>query len=127
MDRIRRTFFSQRGEGRGKTFAVIIVIAIIVYAAAKFFPPIKTHMDLKKVVEEYMWSNGGGSEEIILERLSPRIAAVKEDLGRDDIVIVKKGNQNYAMIDYTETVVLIPDMFEHELKFHVEGFSKPQK
>ena len=104
---------------------MIIVIALVAYAASKYFPPVKRHMELKKVVEDYMWANGTGGERPILQKLPPKVSEVKEDLGRDDIVVKKVGNKYITSIDYTETVVLIPDKLEHELEFHVEGFSKP--
>ena len=127
MDRIRRVALSQRGEGRGKVVVGIIIVVLLVYGVSKFYPPYKTYFDLKKVVEDYMWANGHWGNEKIYNELTPKIAAVKEDLGADDIVVMKKNNKYIATIDYTETVVLIPDKLEHELQFHVEGFSKNLK
>ena len=124
MDRIRRVVLSQRGEGRGKVIVGIIVIALIVYGVSKFYPPFRTYMDLKKVVEDFMWSNGSMGESNIYMHLPDMVTAVKADLGRDDIVVRKKGNKYIATIDYVETVVLIPDKLEHDLEFHVEGDSK---
>lgn len=127
MDRIRRVLLSQRGEGRGKVVVGIIVVVLIVYGISKFYPPYKTYFEVKKVVEDFMWSNGSLGETKINSDLPGLVSAVKEDLGREDIIVKKVGNQYLATIDYVETVVLIPDKLEHELEFHVEGFSKPVK
>lgn len=127
MDRIRRVLLSQRGEGRGKVVVGIIVVVLIVYGISKFYPPYKTYLEVKKVVEDFMWSNGSLGDTKINSDLPGLVSAVKEDLGREDIVVKKVGNQYLATIDYVETVILIPDKLEHDLEFHVEGFSKPVK
>ena len=127
MDRIRRTILSQKGEGRGKVVVGIIVVVLVIYGISKFYPPFKTHYELNKVVEDYMWANGHHGDTKIYTDLPKKVSAVKEDLGRDDIIVTKKGKKYYATIDYVETVILIPDKLEHELEFHVEGFSKDVK
>jgi len=127
MDRIRRALHSQRGEGRGKVVVGIIVVVLIVYGISKFYPPYKTYFEVKKTVEDFMWANGSLGEAKISSDLPKFVSEVKEDLGREDIVIKKVGNKYLATIDYSETVVLIPDKLEHELEFHVEGISRPVK
>ena len=125
MDRIRRAVLSQRGEGRGKVVVIIIIIVVIVFGVSKFYPPYKTYFELKKVVEDFMWANGHQGEVKIYADLPAKVAAVKGDLGAEDIVVTRSGNKYVATIDYVETVVLIPDKLEYDLEFHVEGFSRP--
>ena len=124
MNRIRRVLLSQTGEGRGKVVVGIIIVVLIVYGINKFYPPYRTHIEMKKVVEDYMWANGHHGKEKIYTDLPKMVSEVKEDLGKDDIIVKKQGNKYVATMDYTETVVLIPDKLEHVLEFHVEGISK---
>ena len=127
MDRIRRVLLSQRGEGRGKVVVGIIIVVLIVYGVSKFYPPYKTYFDLKNVVEDFMWSNGRAGPDIIYSKLPAMVTDVKSDLGRDDIVVTKRGDKYVATIEYVETVILIPDKLEHELEFHIEKESSPIK
>jgi len=127
MNRIRRVLLSQRGEGRGKVVVGVIIVALVVFGISKFYPPYKTYIDLKKTVQDFMDANGRAGEEMIYAGLPDKVTAVKEDLGRDDIKVTKRGNKYVATIDYTETVIIIPDKFSRDLEFHIEAESRPIK
>jgi hypothetical protein len=127
MNKIRRVLLSQRGEGRGKVVVGIIIVAVVVFGVSKFYPPIKTHMELKKVVEDFMASNGRAGENKIYAALPDKVTAIKKDLGRDDIIVTKRNNKYVVTIDYVETVVIIPDKYSRDLDFHIEAESRPIK
>lgn len=118
--KIRKLLSSERGEGRGKFFLTIIILASILYLAIKFVPPFAQYLKISSLTDDFVYQYGDEPDFTIRGGLGPKIKAIKSDLGSDDIEIIREGGKTTITIDYSVKVVLIPEKYDKVLDFHVE-------
>jgi hypothetical protein len=118
--KIRRLLVSERGASRFKFLLTVIIIALAIYLIAKFLPPVMEHIKISKLTADFVYQYGDESNYTIKNSLGPKIRKIRSDLGADDIVITRKGKKTTVTIDYSVTVVLIPDKYDQVIDFHIE-------
>ncbi len=118
--KIRKLLLSERGEGRGKFLLTVIIIALTLYLAVKFVPPVVQYLEISKMTDDFVYQYGDEPNNTIRGGLGPKIKSIKSDLGADDIEITREGKKTTVTIDYSVKVVLIPDKYDKVLDFHIE-------
>ena len=118
--KIRKFLSGERGEGRGKLFFTIIIIALILYLAVKFVPPVVQYIKISKLTDDFVYQYGDAPDFTIRGGLGPKIKKIRSDLGSDDIEITREGKKTTLTIDYSVKVVLIPEKYDKVLDFHIE-------
>jgi hypothetical protein len=122
--KIRKFLLSERGVGRGKFLLTVIIIALVLYLAVKFVPPIVEYLKISKLTGDFVYQYGNEPDSTIRGGLGPKIKDIKNNLGADDIEITREGKKTTVTIDYSVKIVLIPNKYDKVLDFHIEKSNK---
>ena len=107
-----RLLMRQEGEGRGKVFITIIIIAVVVYTGAIVGPPFLEKMKLERELSDLLEVNRNKGMSFFENNVYNKLKTVKDDLNKDEVSIEDTGGGVTVTVHYVENLVFIKGQLE---------------